>query len=67
MAGRGRPKSDEPGHKVEPTLPPDAYACLDYLANMGRYGATPTAVARYMILREIDDLTRAGVLPSKIP
>jgi hypothetical protein len=30
---------------------------------MGRYGNDPTNVARYLILREIDDLTREGVLP----
>jgi hypothetical protein len=60
----GRPKNDEPGKKVEPTLPADAYACLDLLAKMRRFGDTPSAVARYLILREIDDLTRSGVLPA---
>ena len=30
---------------------------------MGRYGSDPTNVAKYLILREIDDLTRGGVLP----
>jgi hypothetical protein len=45
----GRPKNDEPGKKVEPTLPADAYACLDLLAKMRRFGDTPSAVARYLI------------------
>lgn len=62
---RGRPKDDDPGRKVEPTLPADAYACLELLAKLNRYGSTPAAVARYLILREIDDLTRAGVLGKK--
>ena len=58
----GRPRHKNPGKKVEPTLPPEAYACLEKLAKMGRYGSDPTNVAKYLILREIDDLTRAGVL-----
>jgi hypothetical protein len=62
MALRGRPKNETPNRKVEPTLPPDAYACLERLAAMGRYGSNPAEVARYLILREIDDLTRSGVL-----
>jgi hypothetical protein len=34
---------------------------------MGRYGgSTKTAVAGYLIMREIDDLTRAGVLPKQL-
>jgi len=32
---------------------------------MGRYGDDPTNVAKYLILREIDDLTRAGLLPKE--
>jgi hypothetical protein len=59
----GRPKNKEPGKKVEPTLPADAYACLERLAKMKRFGSTPSEVARYLILREIDDLTRSNVLP----
>jgi hypothetical protein len=60
---RGRPKSDHPGRKVEPTLPADAYACLSLLAKRKRLGSNPTEVARYLILRGLDDLTRRGVLP----
>lgn len=59
---RGRPRDDDPGRKVEPTLPADAYACLEWLAKRKRFGSTPAAVARHLILREIDDLTRTDVL-----
>jgi len=63
----GRSPSEANG-KVNPTLPPDAIACLELLAKMGRYGGnTKTAVAGYLIMREIDDLTRAGVLPKHLP
>ncbi len=53
--------------KVNPSLPPDAIACLELLAKMGRYGSTKTAVAGYLIMREIDDLTRQGVIPKQLP
>jgi len=68
MAGakRGGKTTGEANGKVNPTLPPDAIACLELLAKMGRFGgSTKTAVAGYLIMREIDDLTRAGVLPKK--
>jgi hypothetical protein len=60
----GRPKNLAPTRKAEPMLPADAYACLKRLAAMARYGSTPNEVARYLILRGLDDLTRARVLPS---
>lgn len=60
----GRPRNEEPSKKVEPRLPPKAYAQLQRLVEIGTYGANPTDVARYLILREIDDLTRTGVLKS---
>lgn len=63
MFGMARPKNPNPTKKVEPTLPADAYACLERLANLGRYGSTPAEVARYLILRELDDLTRAKAIP----
>jgi len=59
----GRKKSENPSKPLDLTLPPDAHACLVLLVKMGRYGGSAAEVARYMILREIDDLTRAGVLP----
>ena len=58
---RGRPPNPAPTRKVEPGLPPDAHACLERLVKLG-YGSTATDVARYLILREIDDLKRTGVL-----
>jgi hypothetical protein len=58
-----RSRNEQPSHAVKPLIPADAYACLQRLAKMGRYGSNPTDVARYLILREIDDLTREGVLP----
>lgn len=63
-----RPAHEQPPRHVKPSLPADAYACLQWLArNMGRYGNNPTEVARYLILRGIDDLTRGGVLPKGTP
>jgi hypothetical protein len=66
MAGKrgGRTAGDESNGKVNPTLAPDAIKCLELLAKMGRYGGnTKTSVAGYLIMRELDDLTRSGVLP----
>jgi hypothetical protein len=61
MASRGRPKQDEPGRKVEPTIPAGMYRRLEQLSEMDEYPATPTEVAKYLIMRAIDDLKRAGV------
>lgn len=63
----GRKPNPNPGRKVEPTLAADTYACLEFLAGLRRYGANPSEVARYMILREVDDLTRVGVIPKVLP
>lgn len=60
-----RPENEKPTKQVKPSLPADAYACLEFLAGLGRYGSNPTEVARYLILREIDDLTRSNVLPKE--
>ena len=59
----GRSVAAEKPGKVNPTLPADAIRCLEMLASMKRYGSSKTEVAAYLILRELDDLTRAGVLP----
>jgi hypothetical protein len=60
----GRTRVEASG-KVQPSLTPNAIACLEYVAKTGRYGgSTKTAVAGYLIMREIDDLTRTGVLPT---
>lgn len=60
---RGRPRNDAPGRKVEPTLNPEQFACLERLVLLG-YGASPAEVARFLIQREIDDLKRSGLLPA---
>lgn len=64
---RGRPRNKDKGIQVHPTLQPGQHDCLKYLVGLrGRYGANPTEVAKYMILREIDDLTRTGVIPKEL-
>lgn len=59
----GRKANENPPKTVEVGLPPEEYACLEYLKKIGGYGGNPTEVARYLIRRELDDLRRAGVLP----
>jgi hypothetical protein len=60
----GRPKNEAPSPVVEVTLAPEQLEELRSL--VGRYGRSPTAVARYLIERELDDLRRSGVLkPAK--
>ncbi len=58
---KGRPKNHEPGKKVEPTLPAAMYRRLEQLSDMDDYANTPTEVAKYFIMRELDDLKRAGI------
>jgi hypothetical protein len=60
----GRKPNENPPITVEIGLPPEEYACLEYLKKEG-YGNNPTEVARYLIRRELDDLRRTGVLPKK--
>jgi hypothetical protein len=60
-----RPKNTTASRTVELSMPADAHACLEKLADMGRYGGTAASVARYLLTRAIDDLTRDGVLPAK--
>lgn len=60
----GRPKNEEPTKKVQPRLHPKAYEQLKQLAEIGTYGGNATEVAKFLILRELDDLLRAGVLKS---
>jgi hypothetical protein len=57
-----RPRNQSPTHKVEPVLPAGAYVCLKTLAALAYYGSTPSEVARYLILRSLDDLIRAGAI-----
>ena len=58
----GRPKKRLPSRKVEPTLSYEAFSKLVQLAEFGPYGSSPTEVARFLILRELDDLMRSGIL-----
>lgn len=60
---RGRPANANASKKVEPSLDQPTLDALDVLIGKG-YGKTRSDVARYFIMREIDDLKRAGVLPS---
>jgi hypothetical protein len=57
---RGPNKNDTT--KVQPTISAQTSRYLDRLVEIGAYGNTPTAVAAYLIQREIDDLIRSGVL-----
>jgi hypothetical protein len=59
----GRPKNVNESKKIEPVLPLEAYQRLEELVTKG-YGSNPTDVGRYLILRELDDLKRSGVLPA---
>lgn len=58
-----RKKHEKPSRRVNPTLSAEAYECLSWLAKEKRWGQDPNEVARYLITRELDDLTRANVLP----
>jgi hypothetical protein len=61
--GRGRPPNLEASGQVTATLSPKVIQHLEELAKEGTYGGpTPSQVAAYLIMREIDDLIRAGVL-----
>ena len=44
------------------TLSYEAFSKLVQLAEFGPYGSSPTEVARFLILRELDDLMRSGIL-----
>lgn len=64
-AGGRQPNAAKP-RKVEPMLPEASYLSLVQLVGHG-YGSNPTEVARYLLLRSIDDLKRAGVLKPEAP
>lgn len=57
---RGQNQNDTT--KVQPTISTQTLRYLNRLVEIGAYGNTPTAVAAYLIQREIDDLIRSGVL-----
>lgn len=54
----GRPRNPTESTKVTPSLDEATLECLDALISQG-YGKNRSDVARYLILREIDDLKRA--------
>lgn len=56
-----RQPNEEKNREVKPKLPPHMRACLRILRRQG-YGSTVTEVAKYLIVRGIDDLKRANVL-----
>jgi Arc/MetJ-type ribon-helix-helix transcriptional regulator len=58
-----RPKNTTDSKKVHPSLPDDVYRCLELLVESGRYGSNVGDVARYLLIRSVDELTRANVLP----
>lgn len=64
MAGR-TPNTIE-SDNVHPSLPKPAIRCLEQLLKSGRYGTNVSDVARYLLMRSIDDLTRANILPLSI-
>lgn len=61
----GRKPNAEKTRKVEPRLHPKAYKRLEMLVQEGTYGSNPTEVSKYLILRELDDLRRAGLFGSE--
>jgi hypothetical protein len=62
----GRTENAIESDKVHPSLPKPAIRCLELLLESGRYGTTVSDVARFLLMRSIDDLTRAKVLPPAI-
>jgi hypothetical protein len=63
----GRPPVAENTGKVEPTLPLTVVRCLETLVAMGLFGSSKAEVARYLIMRGVDDLVRAGTLRLPLP
>lgn len=62
----GRTENAVDSDKVHPSLPKPAIRCLELLLESGRYGTTVSDVARYLLIRSIDDMTRANILPLSI-
>jgi hypothetical protein len=63
MPPPGRPKNAIESDNVQASLPEPAIRCLELLLKSGRYGTNLSDVTRYVLLRGIDDLTRAHILP----
>lgn len=62
----GRTPNAIESDNVHPSLPKPAIRCLELLLESGRYGTTISDVARYLLLRSIDDMARANILPLSI-
>jgi hypothetical protein len=60
------PDNDTETVQLTIRVPGGVKACLDWLTETGRYGGTCADVTRYLVLREVDDLTRAGILPKPL-
>lgn len=59
----GRTPNTIESDNVHPSLPKPAIRCLELLLETGRYGTTISDVARYLLLRSIDDMARENILP----
>jgi Arc/MetJ-type ribon-helix-helix transcriptional regulator len=59
----GRSENTVGTDKVHATLPIDVIRSLEVLLASGRYGTNLSDVTRYLLVRSVDDLTRAKVLP----
>ena len=51
------------GHRLHITLPTDAFACLEWLAEQRRFGTSPPDVASFLILSAIKEFMQLGFLP----
>ena len=57
-------KTRHDGHRLSITLPTDAFACLDYLAEQRRFGTSAPDVASFLILESIKEFMALGWLPA---
>ena len=60
-------KNANQSRRVEFRISAPSHARLEFLAKTGLYGGTVGDVARFLVNRELDDLTREKVLPLQLP
>ncbi len=60
-------KNANESRRVEFRISGPSYERLEFLAKTGLYGGSVGEVARMLVGRELDDLTRAKVLPLELP
>lgn len=60
-------KNANESRRVEFRISAPSYERLEFLAKKGLYGGSVGEVARMLVGRELDDLTRANVLPLDLP